>query len=234
MSHNLRNFNLGRGPLKSTAPKRSALIVPITSLQEQELTQEQVLMNLPEVQPLMAVHGIQPFIRPDLVADLIDMYQWGGISHVIATLNLDDPDQTPAELLNELMLTYAEQGLAGLSESINEIRRIQPEVDLPTLEGIFREGAVTSLTELIQRSDPADPTSIIFNHPTQRLNQETEKVDIDMIRNEPEVAERFDMDPCECGSRKIRPRTVQHRGGDESWDIYATCVVCKRDWKVHT
>lgn len=222
----IQDLSVAKGSLKSASRSRPIRQAPITNIEEQQLTHEQALMNLPAVRPLMAVPGIEPFIRSQLVPDLIDMYQWAGITHVIKTLELVDAEQTPEELVEELVETYAYSGLQGLTDSIQEI---DPETDVSGLEALITEGGVTSLTELVATTTPE---TIVYNHPTQKLNKETEKVEIDLIKNEPDVAERFDISPCEsCGSRKIKPLPRQTRSGDEAWSLFALCVSCKHEWR---
>jgi len=118
-------------------------------------------------------------------------------------------------------------------QQISQISGIQPfllKELIPDLIYIMKNEGVEALQRAIERADPSQPQSIIFNHPSQEAHEATQKVEIELILNKPEVVERDDIQ-CRCGSRKIQTAVVQTRGGDEPATVFARCVACNARWK---
>lgn len=223
MSGRLKNLQVG--PLKTNKPRKPRT----TSLQAEQASQTQTVSSIPELTFLQQVPGIQPFLTRDLIPDLIYLLQYEGIRDLIASL----PKQPDGKLASskpiapeELLKVFQNQGWEPF---LSTIKTMINATVADTASNIYARG-VQKLSVLVAQADPQNPSSIIFRHPSQEVHEKAQEVEFDMIRNEPEVAERDDIQ-CQCGSRRIRPVPVQTRGADEPPTIFALCVVCKRKWK---
>jgi len=102
---------------------------------------------------------------------------------------------------------------------------------IPDLVYLFKRGGLEAVREAVERADPSDPQSLIFNHPFQDEHRATQKVEIELILNKPEIAERPDTQCISCGSRRIQTALIQTRRADEALTVFARCVDCNRRWK---
>jgi DNA-directed RNA polymerase subunit M/transcription elongation factor TFIIS len=228
MSGRLTNLQVGSLKTNKTRKTRTPQL-PSLILQAEQVNQTQTISTIPELTILQQVPGIQPFLTRDLIPDLIYLLQYEGIRALIAVL----PKQSDGKLASstpitpeELLRVFQNQGWEPFLSTITTIINA-PVADI--ISNIYTRG-VQQLGVLVAQADPQNPSSIIFRHPSQEVHDKAQEVEFDMIRNEPEVAERDDIQ-CECGSRRIRPVPVQTRGADEPPTIFAHCVVCKRKWK---
>lgn len=225
-----RLANLEVGSLKTNRTRRAPTTqLPSLILQAEQATQSQALSNIPEVQILQQIPGIQPFLIRDLIPDLIYLLQYEGSKLLIEALPKREDGKlssntpiTPEELLSVFQNQGWERFLSVLATQINA-----PVSDI--VNNIYTRG-IRRLSILVAQADPKNPNSIIFRHPSQEIHIKTQEIELEIIRNEPEVAERDDLQ-CACGQRRIRTVTVQTRGGDEAGTVFAECVVCKRKWK---
>lgn len=159
MSGGLGNISIGS--IKPKQPRKRATIVK----KETPVVKTVSLVELSEVQPLLKIPGIEPYIRKDLIPDLLYMYA-------------KDPDY---------------------------------------------------FQTLISKSDPKDPTSILFNNKYQNINEATKQMEKEILLDEFEVAEHAYL-VCQCGSKFIRVQSKQKRAGDEGISVDAYCTKCKRSW----
>jgi len=90
------------------------------------------------------------------------------------------------------------------------------------------------LPEAIQRADPRNPSSIIFNDPSQRFHEETKKVEMDILTGNIDVAES----DIECINPKCKTRSVigpilqQRRRADEPPTGVFRCTRCRQQWAI--
>jgi len=119
-------------------------------------------------------------------------------------------------------------------QQLSKINGIQPYLIkslIPDLIYLYTTKGEQNLVNAIQLADPNNPPSIIFNHPFQKVHEQTLKIETEMILDEPETIERDDIQ-CNCGSKRVQTRgPIQTRGGDEPGTIFARCVTCRRQWR---
>lgn len=186
-----------------------------------------------DLSTLRGVPGIQPFLDVDLIPDLIYIMQREGLeSYLDQVLPVTIPDGIlppgPADPVvvenkvtrDRLLTTFRLYGMKQLLSSSPELNG----------EEILTLGAA-ALASLVEVSDPSEPESIIFEHRSQDEHRSTQKVQIELTRNEPEVQERSTIQ-CACGSRKIQTSQKQTRSADEAMTIFAQCVSCKANWRM--
>lgn len=204
--------------------KPTAKAVPLaTYLIEPEPTD--LLSLVDGAEPLSRVPNLEPFLKPSLIPDLVDMYRWAGVKALIEQVDLVDENKSRQDLVDELALLWSSHGLNMLLE------RIRPMSYGLDIEKILDEGGILGLSQVVELADPNNPESIIFVHPTQEENIQTQKVEIDMIMDNPlDVEERTDIQ-CACGGRRIKTATKQTRSSDEAPDVFAYCVECKKRWR---
>lgn len=225
-----RLINRNVGALKSVKPRRK--IGKLSEIDvDQQISEEQKFLNVPIVRSLYSqIPELKPYLNPTLFPDILDMYWRGGIKYLVNYINLTAEDRELKLLIDNLTNIVENEGIDRLKLEITKIKPDVTETQLSEIDFLIIQGAKADLVKAIGFADPNNPVSIIFNHPSQKFNRETYKIEIDMILNEPEVEERTDMQ-CECGSRKIQAIPVQMRGADEPPTILARCVVCKTKWR---
>lgn len=219
MSRNLANRSIGA--LRSGRRRTAQPEVPTVSVAAQVETQN-VLLSMPEYQVLLNVPGIQPYLVPALLPDLLYFLTYDGAEALINAYYLSRAQ--------ELRLAFRNGGLDGFFATINPEMTSEQRSTLTT--ELYAQGAQV-LAQVINRADPSRPESIIFQHPSQEVHRQTQKVEIDLIKDEPELVERTDIQcrNTRCGARRIQTAIVQTRSADEPATVFARCVACKSQWQ---
>ena len=137
------------------------------------------------------------------------------------------------ELIPDLIYLLQWEGLQQFPDLIKvfQIRGFSA-IDSSVQLQILNAG-VSRLAELITQADPSHPSSIIFQHPSQGVHEQTQKVEIELIKDEPDVEKREDI-VCpdkRCASRRVQLVPVQTRSADEPPTIFARCAQCKVQWR---
>lgn len=219
------------GPLKTVSSRQVKSQVLPTISQIKENIENQVSIIPSELQLISQIPGSGPFITVDLIPDIIFLFQYEGSKAFIETLpkneNGDIIGQDVEPIKSEALLQILEsQTWENFLSSLYLYTQIQPQELIP----IIYNAGVQPLSILFAQADPQNPSSLIFKNSSQDVHRSSEKVEIEMIRNEPEISESA-TEQCACGSRRIRTQTVQTRGGDEASTVFAECVKCKLKWK---
>jgi DNA-directed RNA polymerase subunit M/transcription elongation factor TFIIS len=203
----------------------------------------------PEWDYLQSILGIEPFMIPALIPDLIYLLQYEGLEYVlnqiypvpvavgISLVPVEIPLEVVESKLRQATVRDAFQ-LGGLDNVINEIvfPGTQPVINSPDamrtkqqyLNNIYQSGAAR-LAQFVAGADPNDPNTLIFNHASQDVHRQTQKIEIELIKNEPEVVEGNIQ--CQCGNTRVQTASKQLRSADEPPTVFARCVKCKRQWK---
>lgn len=211
--------------------------------------------TLNELQRIQQVPGIQPFLTAGLVPDLIYLLQWEGVEAILQQ-QYPRPEPPPAQddialpappdpqtvqnqrRRSSVRTAFRVDGVRGAvlelifpdQDPTDEEVAAAANAQLELTNTIYDLGTVR-LAALVAATDPNNPTSIIFNHPSQDVHRMTQKVELELIKNEPDVVERTTIQ-CACGSGRVRTTTVQTRSADEPATVFAQCVVCKSKWKM--
>jgi len=251
MSRRLADITVGA--LKTSTIKRTRQAeLPTLAPAVSQLTLEAA--EIPEFQLLQQIPGIKPFLTVDLIPDLINILQYEGIKGLLDQLfpvQLEPEGQDiinePASINPEVIIYQKKRENIETAFRIGDlegaiIQIISPGTEPPPpetasiieLKANYKEQiynlGVQRMTIIVSRANPKNPNSIIFDHSTQNVHRDTEKVEVELILNEPEIVES-DVIQCVCGSRRIRTHKVQTRSADEPETVFASCVTCKRNWK---
>jgi len=247
MSRRLAELQVGTLRMPSTRQRRGE---SVTQAVPTAPPVQEPIQQMTELVYLQQIPGIQPFLTPDLFIDLVYILRRDGLNNLLSDL-YPIPDVTgivlePAAIPENVTIHKLRQKavleafqMGGLGNAINQI--LFPD-DLPIeespeisrarneyLENIYQRGA-QELSNMIQAADPANPASIIFNHDSQKVHQRTQQIEIELIKNQPEVIEKEDVQ-CQCGSRKIQMATKQLRRADEPPTLFYRCVTCNKRWQ---
>ena len=211
--------------------------------------------DLSIIQLLQQIPELQPFLIPDLVPDLIYLLQSEGVESLITELYpvpRPPPDQNdiapPAPPDPQAVANRKRQAVVREAFHRGGIPGATLEIAFPEREPTateftetaetrarlaeeIRARGVRGLTALARQADPQTPASIIFNHPSQDVHRSTQKVEIELIKNEPDITDERTVIQCACGSGRVRTVTVQTRSADEPSTIFAQCAKCKRRWQ---
>lgn len=245
------------GSLRGAKARRAAApappSAPIPQPPEQAPSQEtlndlQWLQRIPE-------QTLRPFWQIELIPDLIYLMQFEGVQETIKEaypIPQPPPGQSdiappappdPQVVLNQQRRSSVEtafktRGVQGAvlemlfpGRDPSEAELAAGAADRDNLTRAIYERGVQRLIVLMQAADPTNPSSIIFQHSSQDVHRSTQQVQIELIKNEPDIEERSTIQ-CECGSGKVRTTLVQTRRADEPPTVFAQCVVCKSQWKV--
>lgn len=176
------------------------------------------IANIPEYELIRSIPGIEYYLLPDYIPDLIYMLKSDGVKDFINSLTEESARK------REIFKTYQEQGWEGFLILMSSIM-------LPNIitQNVYNFGRL-ALQQHVANCDPTDPSTIIFRHRSQEIHVATQKVEMDIIKNEPEVVEREDIQ-CSCGSRKVKTTQKQTRSADEPATVRAMCVTCKKSWQ---
>jgi DNA-directed RNA polymerase subunit M/transcription elongation factor TFIIS len=229
MSSKLANLQLG--PLKESTSTRATAQLPPTIAQTRQVAEIQVVSLPPEVQFIKRIPNSEPFLTIDLVFDVVFLLQYEGSRVFLDSLPKDEDGNILGQNVvpikpEALLLILINQTWEAFLASLYPYTQLQPQ---ELIIQIYNDG-VAPLSVLFSQADPLNPSSLIFNHPSQDVHRALELIDIEMIKNEPEISDSATVQ-CACGSRKVKTATVQTRGGDEASTIFATCVSCKMHWK---
>lgn len=182
-------------------------------------------INIPEIPILQQIPGIAPFFTRDLIPDLVYLLQYESAHGVID--GIKDRNQTELEGVFKL------NGLSGLAA------KLDPNSPQEMLNKMYTIGA-QRLIQLIAKANPKNPSSLIFDHPSQQVHVETLKNEIDLILNEPDVVEEgtiectaIKRDGTVCGSKKVSAVRAQIRRADEPTATFARCLECKHRWQFY-
>jgi len=233
MSGNLANMHLNlASTMVSTKAKAKGL--PTFTVQTKESSENLTISSIPELQLISRIPGSQPYLIQDLVPDVIFLLQYEGSKAFIESLPKDDVglifvDTTglipkrPKAVLQILI----DQTWDALLMSLKTITGLEPN---ELLNRIYNLG-LQKLAELFAAADPLNPSSLIFGHESQEIHVKTREIEIDIIKNEPEVTESATEKCGSCKSKNVRTVPVQMRGGDEPATILARCGNCKLQWR---
>ena len=228
MSGNLAKLHLEPfKPMVSQKAKPKGL--PTLTLQTQQSSENRAILNIPELQLISQIPGSQPYLIQDLIPDVVFLLQYEGAKAFINTLPKDENgnlvtsslEMRPAAVLQILI----DQTWEALLETLQSITGMN---DL--LNHIYNHG-LQVLAVLFAQADPLNPSSLIFGHESQAIHVKTREIEIDIIKNEPEVTESATEVCGSCKSKNVRTIPVQMRGGDEPATIMARCGKCKLQWR---
>ena len=215
-----------QGQLKPSANRRQRA-APVETSTEIEAARPSVS---PEIDVIRQIPGIQPFLTPDLILDVIFIFQYEGAKAYIDSLTTKPIDKNLMDVMinwpwDHFLNVLSEFTKVGIPELTNIMYRYGMErlANLLTLRDPSRDGHLLF--------DPENPSSLIFNHPSQEKNAADLEVEKDIIRNEPDVADHATEQCHECKSKRIRLVSVQTRSADEPPTIFAECVNCRKKWK---
>jgi DNA-directed RNA polymerase subunit M/transcription elongation factor TFIIS len=214
MSRKIVNLQQGLGGLPPRKPKVKTLENVVISPQTVEY--QNFTDNL-ELQLISQIPGNQPFLIPDLIPDVIFLLQYEG-AKVFLDTNPIDPNVNIQILVN---LSWNDFLTAVLPHTQMQRQEL--------INTIYNLG-VQPLSVLFSQADPENPSSLIFNHSSQEVHVASQKIEIEIIRNEPEVTDHA-TEQCVCGSKRIKTTLVQTRSGDEASTVFAECVKCHKKWK---
>lgn len=126
--------------------------------------------------------------------------------------------------------------LAGIPGA--DVLRSTPGIEPFLLPGLIPDllylAETGQLSEAISRARPNDPTSIIFNHPSQIFHEETKKVEMDILTGNIDLTES----DIECINPRCRAKSVvgpkieQRRRADEPPTGKFRCTKCRREWAI--
>lgn len=203
-------------PISSKKTKSKGL--PTLTLQTQQSSESKTISSIPELQLISQIPGSQPFLIQDLVPDVLFIFQYEGLKAFLSTLPENENIPRPQSLLDQTWEALLEklQAITGLDQ--NELTN-----------RIYTYGS-QALSQLFARADAMNPSSLVFGHESQDIHVKTREIEIDIIKNEPEVTESA-TETCACGSKNVKTITVQMRGGDEPATIMARCAKCKLQWR---
>lgn len=245
MSRRLADINIGP-ILTGRTPRTTPTQLPTY----QQMAPQPVAPQIPGLDYLQRIPGINPFLIHELIPDLLYLLDHDGLRGI---LEIDfpvpeesgvtlAPTEIPADVtqnkLRRKQVMDAFQ-LGGVQNAINEIlfpgnQPVTETAETSQLRTLYlnriREEGVMQLEQLVANANPQKPNSIIFNHRSQKVHLETQKIEIEIIQNEPELTEREGFQ-CECGSSRVQVTTKQLRRADEPPTIFARCVECKRQWR---
>jgi DNA-directed RNA polymerase subunit M/transcription elongation factor TFIIS len=233
MSGKLANIHID--PLEQSGSRKTKTRgLPPLQVQTQQSSENQAISSIPELQLISQIPGSQPFLIQDMIPDVVFLLQYEGSKAFIGTLPKDEnrniitanPTGLAVMRPEELLQILINQTLDALLVSLQLITGISPN-DL--LTRIYNLG-LQVLAGLFGRADPLNPSSLIFGHESQEIHVKTREIEIDIIKNEPEVTESA-TETCACGSKNVRTVPVQMRGGDEPATILARCGKCKLQWR---
>ena len=233
MSGKLANLHLD--PFKSmSSGKKKAGGLPTLTLQTQQLSDSRAISSIPELQLISQIPGSQPFLIQDLIPDVVFLLQYEGAKAFINTLPKDEggnlvpisPLETRLMRPEALLQILIDQTWDALIVALESITGLGPN-DL--LNRIYTLGLQVLVT-LFANADALNPSSLIFGHESQEIHVKTRLIEIDIIKNEPEVTESA-TEVCACGSKNVRTIPVQMRGGDEPATVLARCGKCKLQWR---
>ena len=229
MANKLSNLQIGT--LKTTGNRKPrAKGLPNLTVQTQQAVESQALITIPELQMIQRIAGSQPFLIGDIIPDIIFMLQYEGSKAFIDTLPQAENGDIQVQGVepkpgSELLRILLDQTWDAFLPAIYPYGQLDAR-DL--VNRIYNSG-IQAMTVNIAAADPQNPASLIFRHSSQEIHIKTQEIEIDIIRNEPEVSERDDIQ-CACGSRRVRTVPVQIRRADEPPHIFAQCVACKIRW----
>lgn len=244
------------GSLKQAVTRRTRTAPPAAPLPQQPV-QAPSPETLNEIQWLQRIpeQTLKPFWQVDLIPDLIYLLQSEGVQATIEeTYPIPQPPSGQTEIsqpappdpqvvANQQRRRTVQTAFrsGGVKRAVLEI--LFPDRDPSSEELAASESAQANLTEaiysrgiqrltlLMRATNPLDPASLIFQHPSQDVHRATQQVQIELIKNEPDIEERSTIQ-CACGSGKIKTTMVQTRRADEPPTIFAQCAVCKSKWKL--
>jgi len=203
---------------------RAVALTPDQIYQSQQSTAKESLQTIPEIDLLRTIPGIGPFMAPDLIPDLLWIVQTEGLRDIISKYYPGNE-----QVARQVMDIYQRGNLEGtISWFVKAMQVADPAVPGQLIEYANRFG-ITKLAPMVAAADPNNPASIIFQHSSQKGFQDIQKIEIELIANEPDVVERDDIQ-CACGKSKVMVTPIQLRSADEGNSFLIRCVVCKREW----
>ena len=85
------------------------------------------------------------------------------------------------------------------------------------------------VVDTVNKSNPENPPSFIFNSLYQEVHESTLKIEQELLTNDYEAEEG--LIPCpKCKSKKVRTTQVQTRSADEPATLFNYCTICKNKW----
>lgn len=221
MSNRLSDLTVGS--IKTTKRRRRVKKAPATA--------EPMMEDIPDVPDLKRVPGIEPFVLPSLVVDLLFMMHRVGIESWLDAHLPNDASGVSLEAVPEqdhstrhaILTTFEE---LGFEEAVRQISSIAGK---DVRHRIIRRG-VKRMQSLVDSANPEYPPSIVFRDKSQDVHRQTKKAELDLFLNEADVVERKDVQCGMCKSKKINAVTVQRRSADEPPDVTFSCTSCKHRW----
>lgn len=247
MSGKLSNLNIG--PLKIVETRKPKPQTPSTVSSTQPSVKTQVLAIPQELQIIAQIPGSGPYLTVDLLPDTVFLLQYEGSKAFLETLPKDENGNIVVGNLepikpNALLQTLVNQTWEMFLTSLYPYTQLQPsEIQtriynegIQPLSILFAQTTQSDYSSQVAQGIPSNqitqvrnPTLLVFEHSSQDIHVKTQKIEIEIIKNEPEVVERDDIQ-CACGSKRVRAVPVQIRRADEPPTIFAQCVKCKLRW----
>lgn len=212
---------------KREKKKTTQRATPAELLLTQNVAKEKI-QTVPEVELLRTIPGIDPFISSsEFIPDLVYIYQLEGITSVLQQLfGTNEP------LVRQVLDIYQKSSIEETAKYISELTRNQVEPGV-IMQYINRDG-INKLASYVAAADPLRPSSLIEQHSSQNIFKNIQKVEIELIKNEPDVIERPDIKCPGCKQNKVRTTPVQLRSADEASDYLAACASCHRHWIIRS
>ncbi len=226
----MRNQITSLGRPKGKATQRAT---PAELLQAEQVIARERVQSIPEIELLQNVPGIGPFIAiPEFIPDMVYVFQLEGLNSVMAQMF---PGSNPllkevSDVFRRSTINETVKYISDLYTRLGGTTTIAPELILQILN---RDG-ITRFSTIIAAADPLKPESVIFEHPSQEIFKTIQKVEAELIKNEPDVIESTDIKCAGCKQSKVKKTPVQLRSADEAADWLITCVVCHRHWIIRS
>jgi len=125
-------------------------------------------------------------------------------------------------------------GLPG-ADIVRATPGIEPFMIQALIPDLLYLAQLGRLAEAITRADPQNPQSIIWNDPTQKIHDETAKVEMDILTGQIDIAQSDQscINPA-CKKKTVAgPFTKQRRSNDEPPSAQYRCTTCKRQWTIN-
>ncbi|MEM3857928.1 MAG: hypothetical protein QW478_00835 [Candidatus Micrarchaeaceae archaeon] len=144
----------------------------------------------------------------------------------LTPLNIPGMGPKPAQQIEELNV---------IKEQLPEIQPFVIDSLIPDIIYLYKEGGIDRLKQALSTANPMEPESLIFNDKSQDAHRHTQKIEFEILKNEPEVTEITNMtcrNPNCKGTKFIIFAPMQLRSSDEPQNFRVYCIQCRTSWIV--
>lgn len=213
--------------------KTTQRATPTELLQAEQLIAKERVQSIPEIELLQSVPGIGPFlVVPELIPDMVYIYQLEGVQSAVQQMF---PGSNPMhrEIIEVFQRSTLSETARYIADTFIKLGG-SPEITAELIWQVMNRDGIAKFASLIATSDPNKPESFIWLHQSQDSFKNIQKVEVELIKNEPDVVERTDIKCAGCKQTRIRTVPIQLKRADEASDYLATCVSCRRHWIVRS